>query len=190
MDGVEVVDHHRASVLLIGFCRVGQIVSQPLLGRACSITIIETDTDAIRDANDFGFKVHYGDGSRLDILHAAGAGEARVVIVAVDDQEASVKIVELMKAEFPLVPVIARAFDRQHALQLVQAGVDYQIRETLESSLTLAEKALELMDVDEDERAVTMADIRLRDSERFASEVAGGLEAGRPLIYGNAAKAD
>lgn len=186
MDGVEAVDHHRASVLLIGFGRVGQIVSQPLLGRACSITIIETDTDAIRDANDFGFKVHYGDGSRLDILHAAGAGEARVVIIAVDDQEAALKIVELMKAEFPLVPVIARSFDRQHALQLVQAGVDYQIRETLESSLTLAEKALELMEVDEEERALTMANIRLRDSERFASEIAGGLEAGRPLLYGNA----
>ncbi|MCA0256904.1 MAG: monovalent cation:proton antiporter-2 (CPA2) family protein [Proteobacteria bacterium] len=186
MDGVEVVDHERASVLLIGFGRVGQIVSQPLLGRACSITIIETDTDGIRDAKEFGFKVHYGDGSRLDILHAAGAGEARVVIVAVDDKEASLKIVELMKAEFPLVPVIARAFDRAHALELTHAGVDFQLRETFETSLVLAEKALELMDVDEEERAATMADIRRRDSERFANELAGGLDAGRPLIYGNA----
>ncbi|MFB2552027.1 monovalent cation:proton antiporter-2 (CPA2) family protein [Ensifer soli] len=185
MDGVEAVANHGASVLLIGFGRVGQIVSQPLLGKSCSITIIETDTDAIRDAGDFGFKVHYGDGSRLDILHAAGAGEARVVIVAIDDKAAALKVVELMKAEFPLVPVIARAFDREHALELAHAGVDFQIRETFESALVLAEKALELMDVEEEERQLTIADIRRRDSERVANELVGGIEAGLFMLYGN-----
>lgn len=186
LDGVEAVENHRASVLLIGFGRVGQIVSQPLLGRACTLTMIETDPDAIRDSRDFGFKVHYGDGARLDILHAAGAGEARVVIVAVNDPEAALKIVELMKAEFPLVPVIARAFDREHALKLVHAGVDFQTRETFESALALAEKALEFMDVDEEERAAAIEDIRRRDAERFANELAGGLDAGRVFLYGNA----
>ncbi|MBN0720123.1 NAD-binding protein, partial [Pseudomonas aeruginosa] len=93
------------SVLLIGFGRFGQIVSQPLLSHGCSISIIETDPDAIRDAGDFGFKVHYGDGARLDILQVAGAANARLIIVAVDDREASLKIAELVHTSFSQVPV-------------------------------------------------------------------------------------
>ncbi|WP_029350354.1 monovalent cation:proton antiporter-2 (CPA2) family protein [Bosea sp. 117] len=186
MDGVEAPENLSASVLLIGFGRFGQIVSQPLLGNSCSISIIETNTDAIRDARDFGFKVYYGDGSRLDILHAAGAENARLVVVAVNDREASLKITELIKAEFPLVPVLARSFDREHAIELIQAGVDYQIRETLESALVLGSQALAVMGVDEDERTRVIEDVRRRDGERFAIEITGGIYAGRELIHGNA----
>lgn len=185
-EGAEAPENLSASVLLIGFGRVGQIVSQPLLAHSCSISIIETDTQMIRDARDFGFKVYYGDGTRLDILHAAGAAEARIIIVTVNDREASLKITELVKAEFPLVPVIARAQDREHAVELIHAGVDWQIRETLESALAIGERALALMDVDEEERAQVMADVRRRDAERLAIELTEGLYAGRDLIHGNA----
>jgi voltage-gated potassium channel Kch len=186
MDGVEAAAGLSASVLLIGFGRFGQIVSQPLLANGCSISIIETDTDAIRNAQDFGFKVYYGDGARLDILHAAGAHDAHLIVIAVNDREASLKIAELVKAEFPLVPVLARSFDREHAIELIHVGVDYQIRETFESALALGQKALELMDVDEEERVRVMEDVRRRDSERFALETADGIYAGRDLIHGNA----
>lgn len=186
MDGVEAADGLSASALLIGFGRFGQIVSQPLLANGCSISIIETDTDAIRNAQDFGFKVYFGDGARLDILHAAGAHDARLIVIAVNDREASLKIAELVKAEFPLVPVLARSFDREHAIELIHAGVDYQIRETFESALALGQKALEMMDVDEEERVRVMEDVRRRDSERFALETADGIYAGRDLIHGNA----
>ncbi len=186
MEGVEAAENLSASVLLIGFGRFGQIVSQPLLANSCSITIIETDTDAIRNAQDFGFKVHYGDGSRLDILHAAGAHHARLIVVAVNDAEASLKIAELVKAEFPLVPVLARAVDREHAIELIHAGVTWQIRETLESALALGEKALEMLDVDEEERERVMEDVRRRDGDRLAIETAEGIYAGRDLIHGNA----
>ncbi|PSJ52194.1 monovalent cation:proton antiporter-2 (CPA2) family protein [Kumtagia ephedrae] len=186
MDGVEAAEGLSAGVLLIGFGRFGQIVSQPLLANGCSISIIETDTDAIRNAQDFGFKVYFGDGARLDILHAAGAHDARLVVIAVNDREASLKIAELVKAEFPLVPVLARSFDREHAIELIHAGVDYQIRETFESALALGQKALEMMDVDEEERVRVMEDVRQRDSERFALETADGIYAGRDLIHGNA----
>jgi len=186
MDGVEAAENLSASVLLIGFGRVGQIVSQPLLANACSVTIIETDTEAIRDARDFGFKVHYGDGARLDILHAAGAHSARLVIVAIDDREASLKIVELVKAEFPLVPVLARAFDRGHAMELIHAGVDWQMRETFESALAIGEKALAMLNVEEEERARILEDIRRRDAERFAVGITEGIYAGRDLLLGNA----
>ncbi|KAB2698124.1 potassium transporter [Ochrobactrum sp. Kaboul] len=186
MEGVEAADNLSASVLLIGFGRFGQIVSQPLLGNSCSISIIETSTDAIRNARDFGFKIYFGDGSRLDILHAAGANRARLIIIGVDDREASLKIAELVKAEFPLVPVLARSFDREHAIELIHAGVEYQIRETFESALALGEKALEMLDVDEEERERVMEDVRRRDGDRLTIEVTGGLYAGRELIHGNA----
>jgi glutathione-regulated potassium-efflux system protein KefB len=188
MEGVEAADGLAASALLIGFGRFGQIVSQPLLSNGCSISIIETDTDAIRNARDFGFKVHYGDGSRLDILHAAGAHDARLVIIAVNDRELSLKIAELLRSEFPMVPVLARSFDREHAIELIQAGVEWQIRETFESALALGEKALEVMDVDDEERQRVMEDVRRRDSERLAIETAEGIYAGRDLIHGNAPK--
>lgn len=122
-------------MLVIGFGRFGQVVSQPLLALGFRLSIIDTDTEAIRAAADYGFKVYYGDGCRLDILHAAGAGSAGLVVYAADDQEAGVKLAEIMRAEFPLVPVLARSFDRQHALRLSHAGVGWQIRETWESAL-------------------------------------------------------
>lgn len=186
MEDVEAADNLSASVLLIGFGRFGQIVSQPLLGNSCSISIIETNTDAIRNAKDFGFKVYFGDGSRLDILHAAGAHHARLIVISVDDREASLKIAELVKAEFPLVPVLARSLDREHAIELINAGVEYQIRETFESALALGEKALEMLDVDEEERARVMEDVRRRDSDRLTIELTEGIYAGRDLIHGNA----
>ena len=190
MDGVEMADSLSASVLLIGFGRFGQIVSQPLLANGCSISIIETDTDAIRNARDFGFKVYYGDGARLDILHAAGAHDARLVVIAVNDREASMKIAELMKAEFPQVPVLARSFDREHAIELIHAGVEWQVRETFESALSLAAQALALMEVSNEERDRVMSDVRRRDSERLAIEMAEGIYAGRALIHGNAPRTD
>ncbi|PZQ96998.1 MAG: potassium transporter [Cereibacter sphaeroides] len=186
LDGIEVPDHLRASVLLIGFGRFAQVVSQPLLANACTITIIDTDTDMIRAAHDFGFKVHYGDGSRLDILHAAGAQDARLIVVAVNDRAASLKIAELARTEFPLVPVLARSFDREHAVELVEAGVLWQIRETFESALALGDKALEVLGVEPEERADVIQDVRRRDGERFAAEIVGGLYAGRDFVRGNA----
>jgi len=187
LDGVEAPEDLSAGVLLIGFGRFGQIVSQPLLASGYTVSIIETDTVAIRDGADFGFKVYYGDGSRLDILHAAGAEDAHLIIIAVDDREACLKIVELVKAEFPLVPVLARSFDREHAAELVHAGVDWQIHETFESALACAARALELCEVDEEERRRVMEDVRRRDAERFAIELTGGVydDAARRLVRSN-----
>lgn len=92
----------------------------------------------IRAAAQFGFKVYYGDGTRLDVLHASGAGHARAILVCVDKKETTSRIVALTKHEFPLTPVLARAYDRQHAIELIRLGVDYQLRETLEAALTFS----------------------------------------------------
>ena len=188
LDGVESPQDLSARVLLIGFGRVGQIVSQPLLARGHTLSIIETDPQAIRDAADFGFKVWYGDGARLDILHAAGAADASLIIAAPDNREAVTKIAEIAKAEFPLVPVLARAFDREHALELVKAGVDYQLRETLESALVMGREALLRLGETPEGADEVLEEIRGRDIERFALECVGGLYAGRTMFYGNVAQ--
>ena len=184
-DDLDVAHDLRASVLMIGFGRFGQIVSQPLFANGCSISLIDTDTVAIRESKAFGFKIHYGDGTRLDILHAAGAHKAKLVVVATDDRETTLKIVELLKAEFPNTPVLSRAFDREHAIELVHAGVDFQMRETFESALVLAEEALRRMEVDDETIADIIADTRRHDQERLDIDICAGVYASRHLIRGN-----
>ncbi len=185
LDGVEAPNGLESNILIIGFGRFGQVVSQPLLARGHTVSFIETDTESIRDGADFGFKVHYGDGTRLDILHAAGAGTARAIIIAIDKSDDTRKIAEIAKAEFPLVPVFARSFDRTTSIELMRAGVGYQIRETFESALAMAEEALVKLGDEQEEAADVITEFRRRDAERFDLELSGGLYAGRALLMGN-----
>lgn len=187
MDGVESVEDAqdvKGSVLIIGFGRFGQIASQSLLARGIDIAIIENDTDMIRAAAQFGFKVYYGDGTRLDVLHASGAGHARAILVCVDKKEATSRIVELAKHEFALTPVLARAYDRQHAIELIRLGVDYQLRETLESALAFSSAALRQLGVQEAEIAEVAEDIRRRDAERLQLQLCGDISSGIDLMHG------
>jgi glutathione-regulated potassium-efflux system protein KefB len=183
MDGIDAAEDLHGSALIIGFGRFGQVASQSLLARGIDISIIDIDTEMIRVAGTFGFKVYYGDGCRLDVLRAAGADEARAILVCVEKRDAADRIVALAKAEFPLAKLLVRSFDRGHALELVAAGVDLQIRETFESALKFGELALRELGVPENEAAETAEDIRRRDAERFALETTGGLMAGRELLH-------
>lgn len=185
MDGVEVAEGLRGSVLLIGFGRFGQIAAQPLLLRGVDVSIIDNDVEMIQAASRFGFKVYYGDGTRLDILHAAGAGKARAVLICVDKGEVAVRIAEHLKAEFPLTPVLARSFDRGVSLKLVEVGVDYQMRETFESALVFGRATLEQLGVEPEEAAEVIEDVRVRDKARFEAQLTGGVEAGRGFFKGN-----
>lgn len=187
LDGVDVADSLSGSVLIIGFGRFGQIASQPLLLRGIDVSIIDNDVEMIQAAADFGFKVYYGDGTRLDILHAAGAGRARAVLICVDKPDVAVRITELTKAEFPLVTVLARAFDRGTALQLIHAGVDYQLRETFESALVFGGSTLEALGVDPEEVAEVIEDVRVRDAQRLDLQLAGDIRDGRNFMKGNIA---
>ena len=185
LEGVDVADGLNGSVLIIGFGRFGQIVSQPLLLRGVDVAIIDNDVEMIQAAANFGFKVYYGDGTRLDILHAAGAANARAVLICVDKPESAVRIAELVKAEFPLTLVFARAFDRGTSIQLVHANVDYQIRETFESALVFGGSALEALGVDPEEVADVVEDVRQRDMARFELQLAGNIQDGRLYFKGN-----
>ncbi|MEO8021275.1 monovalent cation:proton antiporter-2 (CPA2) family protein [Polaromonas sp.] len=184
VERVEETDGLKGSVLIIGFGRFGQIASQSLLARGIDIAIIENDTDMIRAAAQFGFKVYYGDGTRLDVLHASGAGHARAILVCVDKKEATSRIVELAKHEFPLTPVLARAYDRQHAIELIRSGVDYQLRETLESAMVFSSEALRRLGVEETEVVEIAEDIRRRDAERLQLQLCGDISSGIDLMHG------
>jgi len=185
-EGVDAAEGLGGQVLIIGFGRFAQVVSQPLLARDVDVSIIENDVEMIQAAGNFGFKVYYGDGTRLDTLRASGAGKAEAVLVCVDKPEAADKIVQLVKSEFPGVKLFVRAFDRGHSLRLIAAGVDYHIRETFESALKFGEAVLVDLGVAEDEAAETIADVRRRDAARLDLQVTGGLTAGRSLMRGNA----
>jgi monovalent cation:proton antiporter-2 (CPA2) family protein len=183
--GVETPKDATGTALLIGFGRFGQIVSQPLLARGYSVTTIDNDPDMIRVAASFGFKVYFGDGQRLDILHAAGAHHASLILVCVDDRPAATRIVQLVRHEFPNTLLLARAYDREHGLELVKAGVDYPVRETFESAIKFARAALDRLGEPEAAIDDAIEELRRRDEERFALQLTGGMLAGRELMFGN-----
>lgn len=184
-DGVEDAQDLEGRVLFIGFGRFAQVVSQSLLARGVDISLIETDVEMIQVAGTFGFKVYYGDGTRLDVLHASGAGRAEAILVCVDKPETTDRIVALIKSEFPHAKVFARAFDRGHSMRLVKAGVDYQLRELFESSMTFSGAVLRELGFSDFEIAETLEDVRERDAERFELQLAGGIAAGRGLWRNN-----
>ncbi len=189
-DGVELAQGLSGSVLIIGFGRFGQVVSQALLSRDVDVTIIDTDIEMIGSASEFGFKVYYGDGRRADVLRACGAASTRVIAVCVDDRQAASQIARMCRQLFPQARILVRAFDREHALELVGLDVHYQVRETFESALRFGQAALEALDMDVESAAQAAAEVRQRDGERFALEIAAGdVRAGTPLIIGNTAPA-
>jgi glutathione-regulated potassium-efflux system protein KefB len=184
-DGVEIAEGLSGRVLIIGFGRFGQVACQPLLARGVDISIIEADTDMIRSAAEFGFKVYYGNGDRLEVLRASGAASADAIMVCVDDREKANRIVELAKAEFPLAKLYVRAYDRGHSMSLIAAGVDYQIREIYESATAMGAAMLEGLGVAPEDVAEIVTDVRRRDAERLTLQVAGGIYAGADLVRNN-----
>ncbi|MEA2964988.1 MAG: hypothetical protein QOI46_5086 [Alphaproteobacteria bacterium] len=172
----------RGSVLVIGFGRFGQIVSQCLLAEDIDVTTIDNDPEMIQDAGGFGFKVYYGDGTRLDVLRAAGAGEARLVAVCIDNRQAASRIVDLVHAEFPGTKLYVRSYDRRHTLQLIAKGVDFEMRETYESALVFGRNTLEALGLDSERAAATEQFVRARDLDRLAVQQAEGLSAGTDLL--------
>ena len=177
LEGLDVADGLEGRVLMIGFGRFGQIVSQFLLSEGIDVTAIDSDADMVRSAARFGFKVYYGDGTRLDVLRAAGAGKARVICICVDSKDAALRTLEMVKAEFPNVRVHARAFDRIHAIELMKANVDYQMRETFESALDFGRVTLEAVGLTRDEADLVIDHVRDRDAQRMEIQFHEGIAA-------------
>ena len=144
-DDADVIDEKDASVIIAGFGRFGQIVGRLLMANGVRAVVLDHDPDQIELLRKFGNKVFYGDATRLDLMRNAGAAEARVVVVAIDDVEQSVDCAKMIRSNFPDAIVVARARNVQHYYELYELGVTLIERETLDSALMSARSVLEQM---------------------------------------------
>ena len=141
----DLIEANEGRVIIAGFGRFGQIVGRVLRMRKIPFTALEASVAQVDFVRRFGNKVYYGDASRIELLQAAGAAQAEVLVMAIDDIDASVRAVELVRKQFPHLKILARARNRQHALRLMDLGVRYIMRETFLSSLDMARHTLETL---------------------------------------------
>jgi monovalent cation:H+ antiporter-2, CPA2 family len=137
--------HAETPVIIAGFGRFGNIVGRLLRANGVDATVLEFDSDRVDTLRKIGLDVYYGDASRHDLLRAAGAADARLLILAIDDHERSLEMVHTARTHFPQLQVMARALGRVEAYELLDAGVEHVFRETLDSSLRLGIEAMRLM---------------------------------------------
>lgn len=141
----ELSEPQSAPIIIAGFGRYGQIIGRLLNAQGLAATVLDHDADMIEAARAFGYKVYYGDASRLDLLRTAGAATARVLVVAVDDTQQSLAIVKLAQQHFPQLEIVARARDVTHWNELRDLGVTRVEREVFESSLRSGRTVLEVL---------------------------------------------
>lgn len=183
MEGVEAARDLKGRILVIGFGRFGQIASQVLLASGVKLSVIDKDPDRIRDAERYGFKVFFGEGSRLATLHHSGAAEADAIVVCIDDPKAANHIVKLAQREYPQAKLLVRSYDRSHAVELIRAGVDFQVRETVESAYLMGEEVLRALGFAEAAIDDAASDIRQRDAARLSEQVQGDAMSGRDRLH-------
>ena len=141
----EISEPQQAPVIIAGFGRYGQIVGRTLLMQGISATVLDHDAEMIETIRTFGYRVFYGDATRLDLLRTAGAASAKILVLAVDDVEQSLKIVDVVQENFPQLQIVARARDVTHWNALRDRGVMRVQRELFDSSLRSARNVLELL---------------------------------------------
>jgi len=129
-------------VIIAGFGRFGVVMGRFLIANGLKATILDDNPDNIQVLRKFGFKVYYGDATRSDLMASAGANEAKVLVVAVDDKHQSLKIIDLAKRKYPHLKILARAMDMDHTYELMKREIDGYKRDTFESSLNLGVQAL------------------------------------------------
>jgi CPA2 family monovalent cation:H+ antiporter-2/glutathione-regulated potassium-efflux system protein KefB len=144
------IDGADAPVIICGFGRVGQVMGRVLRMQSIAFTALDQDSAQVEVVRRFGNKVYFGNPTRADVLRAAGAEKARVLVIALDNVDATLEVAEMAKREFRHLAIFARARNRHHAHQLMELGLDGVIRETLFSSLHLSELVLEKLGVPHD----------------------------------------
>ena len=172
-----------ADVLMIGFSRFGQIAAQILLAGGRDVTVIDHSTDRVRQAASFGFRIYFGDGTRKDVLRAAGIERAKIVAICTQGKAATDRIVDLVQSEYPNATLFVRSYDRVHTLSLRGRGVQHDVRETFESALVFGRETLEELGVEPDDALAIGDDIRRRDLARLELQAVEGLAAGRHMLH-------
>ncbi len=138
----------QAPVIIAGFGRFGQIVGRLLLANDIRAVVLDHDPDQVESLRKFGYRVFYGDATRLDLLEAAGARRARLLVNAIDDVESSIALVDRVRANFPDLPIVSRARNVSHYFELKLRGVEVAERETFEAALRVGRSALERLGID------------------------------------------
>jgi glutathione-regulated potassium-efflux system ancillary protein KefC len=157
----DVIEQQSDHVIIAGFGRFGQIVGRLLHANRIGLTVLDHDPDQIDLMRKFGFKVFYGDATRVNLMHAAGADKARALVVAIGNAEKSLALIDAVQREFPSLPILARARNVTHYYDLMDRGVTVIERETFEAALEMGRKALEQIGFGADR--ARQASIKFRD---------------------------
>ncbi len=136
------LDDAESPVIIIGFGRFGQVIGRMLMANKIMPTIIDNDPEQLERVRRFGYKSYYGDALRLNVLHSAGADRAKLIVLSLEDAEEINQSIDLLRREFPEAKIFARAYDRGHAMHLIDHQVDGYSRETFASALEMAEDVL------------------------------------------------
>lgn len=172
-----------ANALVVGYGRFGQTVAQMLIASGIDVTLIDRDIAMIDLAEEFGAKVYFGDGTRLDLLRQAGAEEAELILFCIDGDQIDTGLLEAVATAFPQAAVYVRAFGRHTAIRLGAAPANAVVREVLESAVKMARVALE--NTGQSLEAINRAEAmyRARDRERLSMQIASGdIRTGRDRI--------
>jgi voltage-gated potassium channel Kch len=182
MDGPEKSDESRA--IIVGYGRFGQTVGQMLMAKGISLTLIDLKPSQIELSESFGMKVYYGDGTRIDLLRAAGAAEARALLFCIDGGTLDGKKLEPILEAFPQAAVYVRVFDRRQLIALDGVDVAGTYREVFESAVLMGRAALGRFCISEEEVERVEHEYRARDAERLAGQTsAGDLHARKHLMF-------
>ncbi|HEX4709565.1 monovalent cation:proton antiporter-2 (CPA2) family protein [Phenylobacterium sp.] len=164
-------DESAPDVVVAGFGRFGQIATRLLLGNNFSVVLLDSSIEQIEIIRRFGWAVHYGDASRIDLLRTAGAEKAKLLVVAIDDRDKVSEMVEAARQAFPRLAILARAWDRRHAYELLKTPNVTVERETFESALNMGRKALLKLGLSE-RRASRAAALFREQDDKFFRELA------------------
>ena len=180
------VNADRASVIIVGQGRFGQTVSQMLLGAKIPLTLIDIKPEQIDIHQQFGAKVFYGDGTRVDLLRRAGADQADAIIFCMDNKDFDAEQVRAIAQSFPETKLLARVYDRRQLIALKGLGIVGMKREVFESAIHLAKQAMYAIDIDD--RLIDEVDeeFRQRDCDRLEAQMKSGgdMTAGAELRFG------
>jgi len=168
--GNEVDEKH--PVIIAGFGRMGNIIGRFLHANGIASTVLDYDSDRVHLLRKYGFKVYYGDATRLDMLHAAGASNARIIIISLDDHDSILRVSALVQKHFPHLTIVARAKGRDMAYELIEHGVEHVYRETLDTSLRMSVDVMTMLGYAPDRMQQAAQRFRAQD-ERAMRELAG-----------------
>jgi CPA2 family monovalent cation:H+ antiporter-2/glutathione-regulated potassium-efflux system protein KefB len=160
-----------SNAIVVGYGRFGQTVAQMLIAQGIAVTLVDTDIEMIDVAGSFGAKVYYGDGTRLDLLRQAGAGEAELILFCIDGDQVEHEFLEGVHEAFPKASIFVRAFDRRALLKLRDAPIAGAVREVLDSAVRMARMAMEKVGVGMEEIERTEGLYRARDHERLKAQL-------------------